>query len=211
MDFVLLAKKIESDVIAPYKFMAYNELDQSFKDEDGIFTLKFSETHINLFLYNNLVINYNIAYENLDSIPYRYLRKRVWRYVMQLSSNAENEKLASVYANIYDRLIYDTYSLPYLVKILNDGMCKKDQLKLTCSDDMADANEYNIYTDIRDDKQVAFEIMYHAETICVIESYGQLLEANELVKRGLIEYCNCKINTYEKRLNEMEQIKRSLS
>lgn len=211
MDFILLAKKIESDVIAPYKFMSYNESDQSFKDEDGIFTLKFSETHINLFLYNNLVINYNMSYENLDSIPYRYLRKSVWRYVMRLSSNAENEKLASVYANIYDRLIYGTYSLPYLVKILNDGICKKDPLKLTCSDNMADANEYNIYTDIRDDKQVAFEIMYHAETICVIESYNQLLESNNRVKHGLIEYCNHKIANYERRLNEMAALKSSLS
>mgnify|MGYP000205095263 FL=1 len=163
-----------------------------------------------LFLYDRIIINRSNKGDALEDIPFRYFRKKVIRDLYQLFTYTDNEKISALYSSIHDRMTHGTYSISYLVKILNEGICKKDPFKLTPSCDMADANEYNIYTDLREGGTVAFEIMYHAETICVIESYGQLLEANARVKRGLIEYCNRKIDAYERRLDEMSSLKSTL-
>lgn len=209
---IILAQKVESDIIAPFKFVPYDENTRYFQTEDGIFTLKLSDDYIELFLYDRIIISQRLYYYDLEDVPFRYFRKKVIRDLYQLFTYTytDNEKISAMYSIIHDRMTHGTYSISYLVKILNEGICKKDPFKLTPSCDMADANEYNIYTDLREGGTVAFEIMYHAETICVIESYDQLLEANARVKRGLIEYCNRKIDAYERRLDEMTSLKSTL-
>ena len=207
---IILAQKVESDIIAPFKFVPYDENTRYFQTEDGIFTLKLSDDYIELFLYDRIIISQRLYYYDLEDVPFRYFRKKVIRDLYQSFTYTDNEKISAMYSSIHDRMTHGTYSISYLVKILNEGICKKDPFKLTPSCDMADANEYNIYTDLREGGTVAFEIMYHAETICVIESYDQLLEANARVKRGLIEYCNRKIDAYERRLDEMSSLKSTL-
>lgn len=207
---IILAQKVESDIIAPFKFVPYDENTRYFQTEDGIFTLKLSADYMELFLYDRIIINRSNKGDALEDIPFRYFRKKLLRDLYQSFTYTDNEKISALYSSIHDRMTHGTYSISYLVKILNEGICKKDPFKLTPSCDMADANEYNIYTDLREGGTVAFEIMYHAETICVIESYGQLLEANAHVKRGLIEYCDRKIDAYERRLDEMSSLKSTL-
>ena len=65
---IILAQKVESDIIAPFKFVPYDENTRYFQTEDGIFTLKLSADYMELFLYDRIIINRSNKGDALEDI-----------------------------------------------------------------------------------------------------------------------------------------------
>ena len=183
-----------------FKSMPFSKVsDNYYESANNYFSVKLNDVEVEIFLYND-----NVYYGRIDEFNPSHIMRSILR---RCNNNLKyNSKAAIVYKIIIEELTHETLYVPYIIKLLNESICKKspiiyDNEYYSVSEDL----QYALY---RDDNKLGFN--YKGEIIYVIEDDQNVNTLINDIKSAMIIYFDKRVKHYENMINDVKALRSSM-
>ena len=173
--------------------------DNYYESANNYFSVKLNDVEVEIFLYND-----NVYYGRIDEFNPSHIMRSILR---RCNNNLTyNSKAAIVYKIIIEELTHETLYVPYIIKLLNESICKKSPI--IYDDEYYSVSEDLQYALYRDDNKLGFN--YKGEIIYVIEDDQNVNTLINDIKSAMIIYCDKRVKHYENMINDVKALRSSM-